>query len=54
MYTVFWLEDLKGSDSFEDLHLDWKIMFESLLGKKDGKLWIGFVWLRIGISGRML
>jgi hypothetical protein len=43
-----------GSDHFEDLGVDGKIMLELILGKLDGRMWTGFVWHRIGTSGGLL
>jgi hypothetical protein len=53
MHTVFWLEYLKGRDHLEDLGTD-KIILERILGKQGGKVWTGFIWLRIGASGELL
>jgi hypothetical protein len=50
MHT-FWLDNLKGRDHFGDLSIDGKIMLEWTLGKYDGRLWTGFIWLRTGTSG---
>jgi hypothetical protein len=33
---------------------DGKIILEWILGKCDGKIWVGCIWLRIGTSGRLL
>jgi len=54
MYTIFWLENLKGRDHSEELGIDGKIIIEWILGKKSGKVWTEGIWLRIGISGRLL
>jgi hypothetical protein len=51
MHTKFWSENLQGSDHSEDLGVDEKIILEWILGKYDGKVWTGFLWLRIGTSG---
>jgi hypothetical protein len=32
----------------------WEIILEWMLGKKGGKVWIGFIWLKIGTVGRLL
>jgi hypothetical protein len=31
-----------------------KIIIESITGKQGGKVWTGYIWLRIGTSGRIL
>jgi hypothetical protein len=38
----------QGRDRLEDVGVDCKIILEWILGKYDGRLWIGFIWLRIG------
>jgi hypothetical protein len=45
---------LKGRDHAEDLHVDGKMIFEWILEKQGGKVWTGFIWLRIGTSGGLL
>jgi hypothetical protein len=35
----------------ENLGVDWKIILEWILGKRDGKLWTGCTWLKIETSG---
>jgi hypothetical protein len=54
MYTTFSSENLKGRDHAEDLGVDGKIIIEWIFGEYNGKLWPGFMWLRIGTSGRLL
>jgi hypothetical protein len=44
---------LRKKDLSEDLEVDGKIL-EWILGKLDGRVWTGFVWLRIGASGGFL
>jgi len=46
MHTKFWSEKLKGTDHSEDLCV--------MKGKKGGKVWAGFIWLRMGTSNRLL
>jgi hypothetical protein len=43
-------ENLKGRDHAEDLRVDGRI-FEWIIRKQRGKVWITFIWLRIGASG---
>jgi hypothetical protein len=38
----------------ENVGIERRIIYESILGKQVGKLWTGFNWLRIGTSGRLL
>jgi hypothetical protein len=54
IYTQFWSENLKERDHSEGLVVDWKIILEQILGKYVGKVWTGFIWLRIGTSGGVL
>jgi hypothetical protein len=51
MRANFWSENLKRRDYSEDLGVDGMIILEWILGKWGGKLWTGFIWLRIGIGG---
>jgi hypothetical protein len=44
----------KGERPYGDLGTDERIILKWILKKQDGKIWIGFVWLRIGSSGRLL
>jgi hypothetical protein len=47
MHTKFWLESLKGRDRSEDLDVDERIILKWVLVKQVGKVWTGFIWLRI-------
>jgi hypothetical protein len=49
-HTTFWLENLKGRDHVEDKEADRKIILEWIFRKLDGKLWTGFICLRLGTS----
>jgi hypothetical protein len=51
---MFWLENWKGRNHLEDLGVDGKIILELILGKYGGRVWTGFILLRIGTSGRAL
>jgi hypothetical protein len=51
MCTIFWSEGLKGRDHSEDLGVDGRMVLKLILGKQCGKVWTGFIWLRIGTSG---
>jgi hypothetical protein len=48
-HAQIWSENLQ--DHTEDLGVDRRIILEWILGKYDGKVWIGFMWLRIGTIG---
>lgn len=50
MHQGFWLENLKEEGSFEDLDRDGSIILKLILNKQIGRLWNGFVRLRIGAS----
>jgi hypothetical protein len=52
--TKFWLEDLKGRGHLEDIGVDERIILEWILEKQDGKVWTGFIWLRIVTIGGLL
>jgi len=59
MHTKLWLDNLKGRDHLEQLGIDGGMMMmmmmmmtEWSLEKQGGKAWTGFIWLRIGTSGR--
>jgi hypothetical protein len=54
MHAMFWLENLKGRYHSEDLVVDEKITLEWILVKYDGRVWTGFICLRIGTSGVVL
>jgi hypothetical protein len=51
MHIIFLLENLTGRNHVEDLGVDGKIILNWILGKKPGRVWTGFIWLRIGTSG---
>jgi hypothetical protein len=40
----------EGKNSSKDLGVDGSTILEWILGKQGGKLWTGFIWLRIGTS----
>jgi hypothetical protein len=45
---------MSEKDHSEDLGVDERIILGLIFGKWGGKVWIGFIWLRIGVSGRLL
>jgi len=42
------------SEHLEDLGRDGKITLKRILKRHDGKVWTGFIWIRIGKSGGLL
>jgi hypothetical protein len=46
----FLSEDLTVRGHSEDLGVDWEMIIKWIFEKQGGKLWIGFIWLRIGTS----
>jgi hypothetical protein len=45
---------MKGRDHSEDLSIDGNVMLKWIFGKQGERMWIGFIWLRIGASGGLL
>jgi hypothetical protein len=54
MHKNIWSENVKGRDLSEETGVDGKIILKRILGKQGGKVWIGFIWLRVGTSGGLL
>jgi hypothetical protein len=54
MHTKFGQKTLKGRDNSEDIGVGRRTILEWILGKQRGKVWTGFIWLRIGSSGGLL
>jgi len=48
------LENLKGRGHAEELGVNGRIISECILGKWVGKVWTGFIWLRVGTRGGLL
>jgi hypothetical protein len=48
------LENLKGRDHLEDLGVDGRIVLKWILGNWGYMVYIGFIWLRMGIGGGIL
>jgi hypothetical protein len=44
------VENREGRNHLENLDVDGRIISEWVLGKYGGKMWTGFIWLRIGTS----
>jgi len=53
-HTKFWSANQKVRNYPEDLGLDRRIILEWVLEKYGGKLWTGFISLRIGTGGGLL
>jgi hypothetical protein len=47
MYIGVWWENMKEMNCLEVLDIDVTIL-QLLLNKYGGRIWIGFIWLRIG------
>jgi hypothetical protein len=54
MSTKYWLESLKGRNRSEDLGVDGRRKIKCILGKYSWRVWIGFMWLRIGTTDGLL
>jgi hypothetical protein len=53
-YKVLAEKNLKETDHSKELNVDGKIILEWVFRKSGGKVWIRFIWLRIGTSGGLL
>jgi hypothetical protein len=53
MSIKFWLQKPEGKRPLGRLGIDGRIL-EWVLEKQGGKVWTGFIWLRIGTSDRPL
>jgi hypothetical protein len=52
--VLFNVENMKGRDRSEQSGVDRRTISKEILGKQGRRLWTGFIWLRIGSSGRLL
>jgi hypothetical protein len=50
----FWLRHLKEGDLLEEMALCERIILKWGIVNMMGSIWTGFIWLRIGSSGRLL
>jgi hypothetical protein len=48
------LENIKRRDHLGDLGVDERIIFKWILEKDGVRMWIEFIWLRIGTNGGFL
>jgi hypothetical protein len=53
VYNIF-LGNLKGEDHSTDKVINGRIILKRILGQSGLEVWFGFIWLRIGTSGRLL
>lgn len=54
MHTGFRCENVKEGDRLEDLGSDGKTVLKCIIKKNGGRVWIGLIWLSLGISGTLL
>jgi hypothetical protein len=54
MHAKFWSDKLYGSDHSKDIGIDWRIILDWILKKYFGRVWNGFVWIRIETNGDLL
>jgi hypothetical protein len=54
MHTKFWSENLTERDHLEDPRVDGRAIFKRIFKKQIGRLWTGFIWLRIWGQWRAL
>jgi hypothetical protein len=54
MYVKFYLESLRGRDHSEDLGTDGRITLKWILGKWGWRMCTEFIWLKTGMSGKLL
>jgi hypothetical protein len=48
MHALFWFENLKGRDHSEELGVDGRKLLERIVGRYDGKVRTGCIWLNDG------
>jgi len=54
MHRGFWWRNLREGDHLEYLGIDVRMILKWILNKLGEKVWMGFIWLRIEASGRLL
>jgi hypothetical protein len=53
MHTKFWSEDPKERDHSEDVDVGKRVILDWILKNYVVRAWSGFIWLRVGTSGRI-
>jgi hypothetical protein len=48
------VKSLKGGDCLEELGINGRIILKWILENMGGKVWTGFIWLRIGFTCGLL
>jgi hypothetical protein len=54
MRIGYWWESQSERDHLEDQDIGEWILLRWILERKDGVVWTGLIWLRIGSSGELL
>jgi hypothetical protein len=54
MHVGYWLGSQKERDNWEDQDVGRWTILKLILDIKNGMVWIGLIWLRIGTSGGLL
>jgi hypothetical protein len=54
MCTGFWWGNLKKRGHLEDIGVSGKKILQESLKKQDGRVLTGFIWIRLGTTGRLV
>jgi hypothetical protein len=54
MRNGFWWESQKEKHHQRNLDIGGRIILKQILEIRDGVVWTGFIWLRIGTTGGLL
>jgi hypothetical protein len=54
MHRRFWYENFKERNYLGYTCVNGRITLKWFLKTKDGRVWVGFFWLRIRTNGRLL